>query len=523
MHRAGGLDRFRFGVSSPQAMTHAMRIALVVLCATVYLVFSPGRILFPDDEIVFQTTRSLYERGSLAVEGIPKRTGELEGRPDGTFGWAPGTDGKRYGFFGHALSIAALPLYGAGKVARDRAPETWRHAIRSDTYFMHRRSPDADWPRMLVSFTNCFVTALAAWVLAEWIVALGYGARIGVATALAYAFGTSAWTYTGTLLSEPLSALMLLLSALGVTRFLADRDARPKRARAWLRVSGALVGLSVHAHVLNVVAVPAFVLWLVGALRRDGDWPRQRTAVIEALALGAAGLALLGLSQYLRFGNPLETGRYDHYSHFVVPAEGLLAMVASPGRSIFVYSPALFVALPGVRGLLARHRDVAVFIGVLVLCRWAFVAARSDWWGGWAIGPRYLLPLVPFMIVPLAEVLWWLRARAWPAKAAVGLGLLASIAVSLHLATHNIAEHMVKVSNLKSSMAYLDISHWVPSASPIVGFFGLPTDTLAHGASKLADHGHPGLFHCFVAIGAVGLLAASVLGWTLAKVADRGQ
>lgn len=500
-----------------------MRIALVVLCAAVYLQFSPGRIIFPDDEIVFQTTRSLYERGSLAVEGIPKRTGELEGRPDGSFGWAPGSDGTRYGFFGHALSVAALPLYGVGKWAQHEAPETWRHAIRSDTYFLHRRSPDNDWPRMLVSFTNCFVTALAAWVLAEWIVALGYGVGIAVATALAYAFGTSAWAYTGTFLSEPLSALILLVAALGVTRFSRDRDEQPRRARTWLRIAAIAAGLSVHAHVLNVVAVPAFVVWVVGALRREGDFDRHRSAVLEALVLGATGLVLLGLSQYLRFGNPFETGRYDHYSHFVAPLDGLVAMVAAPGRSIFVYSPALLVALPGVRRFVARHRDVAVFIGVLVLCRWVFVAARSDWWGGWAIGPRYLLPLVPFMIVPLAEVLARLRDAGWPAKLAVVGGLLASVALSLHLASYSIFEHMVKVSNLKSSMGYIDISHWVPSASPIVGFSGLKIDTLSYGASQLAEHGHPGLLHCFEAVGALGLVAAVVLAWSLRRVAARGQ
>lgn len=500
-----------------------MRIALVVLCAAVYLQFSPGRIIFPDDEIVYQTTRSLYERGSLEVEGIGKRTGELEGRPDGTFGWAPGTDGKRYGFFGHALSFVALPLYGVGKWAQQQAPETWRHAIRSDTYFLHRRSADNDWPRMLVSFTNCLVTALAAWVLAEWIVALGYGVGIGVGTALAYAFGTSAWAYTGTFLSEPLSALILLVASLGVTRFLKDRDEHPRRARAWLRIAATMVGLSVHAHVLNVVAVPAFVVWLVGALRRDGDFDRHRSAVVEALVLGAVGLVLLGLSQYLRFGNPLETGRYDHYSHFVVPADGLVAMVLAPGRSIFVYSPALLVALPGVRRFVARHRDVAIFLGVLVVCRWVFVAARSDWWGGWAIGPRYLLPLVPFMLVPLAEVLARLRDAGWAAKLAVAGGLLASAALSLHLATYSIFEHMVKVSNLESSMGYIDISHWVPSASPIVGFSGLKIDTLSYGATKLAEHGHPGLLHWFQAVGALGLVAAVVLAWSLRRVAARGQ
>lgn len=492
-------------------MTLAPRIALVVLCTALYLLSSPGRILFPDDEIVFQTTRSLYERGDLAIAGIPKRTGELKGRPDGSFGWAPGADGKRYGFFGHGLSVAALPLYGVGKLATRHAPQTWRHAIRSNTYFLHRRSRVEDWPRMLVSLTNCLVTALAALVLAEWIVALGYTRRIALGTGLAYALGTSAWAYSGTFLSEPLSALMLLIGALGVSRFLALRRSEAARARAWLWVGAAVVGLSLHTHVLNVVAIPAYLVWVAGALRRDGDWPEQRKTLAVALGLGALAIAALGVSQAVRYGSPWETGRYDHYSHFVVPSDGLLAMVVGPGRSIFIYSPALLVALPGVRALLARHRDVAIFIAVMVLGRWLFVAARSDWWGGWAIGPRYLLPLVPFMLVPLAEVFARVGRAATGIKAALGLALLACAGLSAHLASRSIFEHMVKVSNLDGPMKYIDASHWLPSASPIVGFVSLPLDTLSYGAVKLAQHGHAGLQWVFAAIAGAAVVAAAVL------------
>ncbi|MHC4393632.1 MAG: hypothetical protein ACYS22_20240, partial [Planctomycetota bacterium] len=71
-------------------------ISLLVLCAVAYLVTAPGRITFPDDEIVFPTTEALWERGELSISGIPKRTGERKGRPNGTFGWETGTDQKRY-------------------------------------------------------------------------------------------------------------------------------------------------------------------------------------------------------------------------------------------------------------------------------------------------------------------------------------------------------------------------------------------------------------------------------------------
>jgi hypothetical protein len=491
-------------------VTARHRIALFVLCAAAYLLVSPGRISFPDDEIVFQTTRSLWERGDVAVEGIPKRTGELKGRPDGTFGWAPGVDGRRYGFFGHALSITALPMYGLGKVAAAKAPEEWRHAIRSDHFWVHRRDRTAYFTRMLVGFTNCLVTAFAALLVAEWVRRLGYRACTAVATALAYAFATSALPYSRTFLSEPLSTVWLLLAAIGVTEFHRARADTPDRARRWLFVAAAALAASLHTHVLNLVVVPVYAAWVLLPLRRDGVLGRHARAWLGALAIGLAGAMLLGVSQWLRFGDPWQTGRYDHYSWFISPGEGLLAMLVAPGRSVLVYSPALLVAIFGWRRFGARHREVALFCIAVFAARWLFVGLRSDWWGGWAIGPRYLLPAVPFLLLPLAELVE--RPPSRRAAVAIVLGLVLAAAVCVHLSLHSIFEHMLALSAAGSDAApYLHASHWWPSASPIVGYLDLRPDVLSVGALDLSRHGFPGLSWVFAGIAGAALAAAATL------------
>lgn len=497
-------------------MTPSARVALFLLCASIYLLFAPGRILFPDDEIVFQTTQSLWEDGDLAIDGIPKRTGELEGRPDGTFGWAPGVDGKRYGFFGHALSVVALPMYGLGKLAAAHAPETWRHAIRSDHYFLHRRSPQADWPRLFVSLTNCFVTAASVVLLAMWVAALGYRPRIAALVGLAWGLGTSAWAYAGTFLSEPLSATLLVAGGLLVTRYLDLREHDPLRARTRLWLAAVAVTASVFCHVLNLLTAAVFACWLLADAWRRGAWRREAAAWGGALAIGAIGLSLLGLSQWLRFGDPWQTGRYDHYSSFVVPGEGLLALLVGPGRSVLLYSPALIVALPGARALWRRHRGVATLVLAVFVVRWVFVASRSDWWGGWAIGPRYLLPIVPLLVLPLAEVL--ARATTRARQAAVALALALSGAAGMHLASHSIFEWMLALTTTGTyHMNYLGRSHWIPSASPYVGFFSLPPDTLSVGAWRLAQHGHASLLWVLCGVAAIGVLAAFVLARALRR------
>jgi hypothetical protein len=485
--------------------------ALMVLCTAICIWLSPGRISVPDDEIVFQTTRSLWERHDLAIEGIPRRTGELEGRPDGTFGWAPGVDGKRYGFFGHGLSIVALPAYGAGKAMAARAPDVWRHAVRSNHYWVHARSAAEDFPRMVVSLTNCWVVGLGAWLMALWVSRLGYRLRTAVTCGLMYALGTSMLPYAGTFLSEPLSAVWLMAAGIAVSEAHARRERDDPGVRRQLGWAAVFLAASVHTHLLNVTALPAFVGWALWPWRSARARRRQWLA---AVAIGAGGLALLGLSHHLRFGDPLQTGRYDHYSHFIVPGDGLLAMLVAPGRSVWLYSPAIVVAAFGWPAFFRRHRALSTMVVVTFVLRWGFVATRSDWWGGWAIGSRYLLPVVPLLLLPLAEVLRDAGRRRW----VVAVALLGCVAACAYLAEYSIFDHMLRLSAAGSDAdPYLPRSHWSPAASPWVGFSSLDPDMLSRGAAKLAEHGHPGLWRLFLFVAALGGAAAATLGWQLRR------
>jgi hypothetical protein len=484
-------------------------IAYLALCFCAFVVFAPGRIVFPDDEIVFQTTQSIWERGELSIDGIAKRTGEPKGQPSGTFGWAPGRDGKRYGFFGHALSVAALPMYGIAKATAPLVPEVWRHAVRSDHFFVHARSRDGDWLRIVVSLSNCVITAIAGLLLLVFVRALGYSENAALVTALAYAFGTLALPYSGTFLSEPLSAALLLAGAIGVTRFHALRSGDPRLAQRWLWGAAMALGVSVHAHVLNLVAVPCFVAWAMWPLHRDGVLRESVSAWGGALAIGVAWIALLGFGQWWRFGSAFETGRHGLYSAFIVPGEGLLALVVSPGRSFLLLSPALLVALPGWRAFVRAHPVVALSCVAIVVTRIVFVAARSDWWGGWAIGARFLVPAIPFAIVPLAAL--WDRLAS-PRRMVVGLALVGCALMQAHLATYSIFEWMLFLYNdTPESVGYLARSHWEWSASPVVGFFRLEPDLLSVGAVRLARHGHASLAWVFGGLVVLGLVAAAVL------------
>lgn len=517
-------------------------LALIVLCSALFCWTAPGRIGYPDDEIVFQTTQSLVERGSFEVQGISKRTGEREDRPTGSFGWAQGRDGQRYGFFGQALSIVAAPLYMIADATVERVPDRWRYAIRSDLFTFHQRSPSADWLRMVVSLTNSLITPLGAVLLGLWLRALGHGPRASVLTALCYALGTTAWPYAGTFLSEPLSVVVLLGAALEIRRWQLDARAR----HLW--IAATLAGLSVHVHVLNLLALPCLLGYALGpTLARSGlrETSRQldrRTWIVAALLCGL-GLALLGFSQWWRFGSPFETGRYDHYGHWVWPWRGVFTMLVAPGRSLLLYSPPLLLALAAWPALRRRDSNTAYFILALALTRLLFVACRSDWHGGWAIGPRYLIPTIPFLLVPVAGWLERWSSHAWQ-KRVLAAGLLGlSVPFQAWLASHSVFQVFWQLNIEHGRERYMAVADWSLAAAPPIAFWKMQQpalefaragnwaaartsaqfDALGFGAWRLAQlTDADGLWHILRALGVVGLLAAIVLGWWLGSKRSRG-
>jgi hypothetical protein len=214
----------------------------------------------------------------------------------------------------------------------------------------------------------------------------------------------------------------------------------------------------------------------------------------------------------------------------------MAAQLIAPGRSIFLYSPALLVALAGWAALRRRLPTVTVFALCMFAARFLFVACRSDWYGGWAIGPRYLVPVIPFLLLPIAEVFeaaWENRTR----KRVLFTVLALCALLELHLASHSIFQWM-SVLNTQHGAGWRVASHWNASASPIVGFWqleetaradlwsgrwahlraSLQLDALLFGAWRLSKVGHPGLLVVFISFAAAAVGASvGLFTWLLAR------
>jgi hypothetical protein len=129
--------------------------------------------------------------------------------------------------------------------------------------------------------------------------------------------------------------------------------------------------------------------------------------------LGAGPIvAALGWYDWARFGSPFLTG-YARWEGFSTPVwVGVVGFLFSPGKSIFVYTP-LFLLLPfWGPGFIRRFPSFSALLGALVLCHLVLFGAWWVWWGAWAWGPRFIVPILPLLVLFLAEGLRRLWERS---------------------------------------------------------------------------------------------------------------
>jgi hypothetical protein len=102
----------------------------------------------------------------------------------------------------------------------------------------------------------------------------------------------------------------------------------------------------------------------------------------------------------------------------------LLGLVWGRYRGLAFYAPILLLAIPGWVVLLVRRSWDVAAVSMSVVCAVLLVnVLYPEWTGGWSTGPRLLLPLLPFAMLPVAALL--AGNSSWSALATAGAVVLA--------------------------------------------------------------------------------------------------
>ncbi|MBI1279023.1 MAG: hypothetical protein GC179_12915 [Anaerolineaceae bacterium] len=239
--------------------------------------------------------------------------------------------------------------------------------------------------------------------------------------ALVYGLATIAFTYSRMLFQHQTTALGLFVGF-----FLLWKVIYEKADLRWLWGVGFFLSLAFISEYVVAIFGGLIFLWAVYKLR-------NRRAVFYII-LGALPLLLVNSAyNLLAFHSPLPVGYsyslwastvHEHgFMGISLPSLRVLGEITFGSfRGLFFISPVLLLIIPGLYLMWReqpKYREVVVLISVIVIGFFLYNAGYLVWWGGWSTGPRFLVPMLPFMMLPMAFVLnRWLRHK-------VGIGVIA--------------------------------------------------------------------------------------------------
>jgi hypothetical protein len=360
-------------------------------------------------------TYAMVDRGTVLIDGLDRQTED------------------KALFRGHYYSdklpgyslMAALP-YACAKWAFNLLPHPL--GAREMPYWA------ADY--WITLCTSGLLTACTGILLVLMARDLGCSPGSAALVGLAYGLATPAYVYATLAYGHQASAFALLAS------FRLIWKAAPRWEGVRLAAAGFLAAwASVIELQMGPVSAILGLYLFVEVLRK-----RYRPRALATFALGAL-IPTVALFAYniLAFGSPFEMGYFyeKNFRHVHTRANPLGLRPPDWGklgpllvgryRGLLCYAPILVLALPGWIVLLLR-RCWALPIVSFFVCASVLLVNLSypEWTGGWSTGPRLLVPLIPFAMIPVAGLL--AESGNWHISvtfAAAGLAAIGGIEILL--------------------------------------------------------------------------------------------
>jgi hypothetical protein len=338
---------------------------------------------------------------------------------------------------------------------------------------------------MLAMLLNPILGAICVLLLFQYLLRR-YNLKVSLFTSLFVGVASNWWYESRGFGSEVGGGLFLLVC------FIAAMDRRP----AW---SAWAFAMAILFRPINLLGFP---LWLLNF--RDADsssftgihpassirlrledlfrtrrgiekWKTiNRLLILTWPVFGIA--AILCLYNFFRFEAPFYFG-YKGEAFSTNPLVGVWYLLFSPGRSLFLYSPAFLFAIPGAWLCLRQQKSVAYAWIATVILYVGAIGGWHSWDGGWSWGSRLLTPIFPIFAIMSAPAIETLAKRkwAWPfflfaGGLGFGIGLLALLQDPLltmqnQVATGNIpyADTLFSIRHSLIVLQWDAIQAWLPA------------------------------------------------------------
>ena len=251
-----------------------------------------------------------------------------------------------------------------------------------------------------------------------------------------------------------------------------------RKANYFAVLGGLLLGLSIFAHPTSIILMPGFIVYLIFSLKQK----RKKPIAFFLIALSLT-IFSVGLTNFLRFGDFTEFG-YGYFASFETHNgwAGLIGLLFSPGAGLIFFFPISILLVIAGKYMYSKNKGLLLICSYVIFANWLYVGTLSfgfepfAWSGAIAWGPRYFVPILPFITIILGQLLLHIsqikdRKKKVILKATIiglaALGFFVNLVGTLVWYQYGIIYGWDK-EQLHQFTNNMDIMTWNPYYSPIV-------------------------------------------------------
>ena len=327
---------------------------------SLYLLTMGGHPYSTDGMVIYKLTKSIIENQSISIDVAGSIIGE---------------NGRFYSKYGIGQSLLAMPLFILGKLVAGFFPPAFEFPITVCVMFSY----------------NSVVSALLCVFIYLLCIKMGYSEKISTITTLLTGLTTMIFPYARYFYTHPSTTLCFILTIYFLYNYKISGNINN------VLIAGIFQGLAVLIKPVSIIIIPAFIGYILAIKKNNREW-------IVFLSPVLLTICFVFCYNFFRFGNILEFGYGEHgftFSNFLL--KGLFGLTLSTGRGIFVYNPFLIMSVISFHWFIKRHEYEGYLFLSIILIYVLFYAKWIYWHGGESWGPRYLIPIIPLMSIPIAQ------------------------------------------------------------------------------------------------------------------------
>jgi PA14 domain-containing protein len=286
-------------------------------------------------------------------------------------------------------------------------------------------------------FTVSLLSAVAAVAIYRVLKQLAGNSYLSVLAVLAVWLGTLVFPFSTLFFSHQLVAALLTIAFYLLFRLGHGEVASSRTRLFYIGLAGLLMSFSVATEYPAALLVGILSIYTLWVITRCTQPLKNRVVLLGTWTLGMlAGAGILILHNLVAFGKPFYIP-YEAYSHvgsdfsstyakgwlgmhWLGPKEFLHALasitvypqigtlyIAAHGWRVYACNPVLWLSLPGLAIMIWQRRLrpegllVMAMTAVYILFITSYGTSNYDWCGASYLGSRHLIPLLPFLTLPL--------------------------------------------------------------------------------------------------------------------------